>query len=63
MLEPYVWYDPHEIIKKLEWKIFQLKLIHAIEIENIIGDLVATSNSLKTYQNHKIWNFEPFSGE
>lgn len=63
MLEPYVWYDPLELVDEYEWKIFQLKLIHAKEIENIVGDLIATSNSLKTYLNRKMWQFEPFSGE
>ncbi len=35
MLEPYVWYDPHEIIKKLEWHIFWLKWTRNVEIEEI----------------------------
>ncbi len=34
-MEPYVWYDPHELVKKLEWDKWLLKQMHNYEIDQI----------------------------
>lgn len=58
MLEPYVWYDPHQAIRQLEDKIFSLKVCRKHEI-NLIKDLVNKANdATNACASIKTWKFE-----
>lgn len=57
MLEPYVWYDPHEVIKQLEWQMFQSKFRRVIETEHVIKILKSALAETSYQYSKNIDNF------
>jgi hypothetical protein len=58
MLEPYVWYDPHEIIGKLEFENWLLKIEHKEELRMVKRLINDSNNYCELLDRRELWSTE-----